>query len=334
MNLQTPTPTLKLVREVTIPGDHFSVARAPGSDKLYVGGSNGKIHFLDLADPRPTPISWDAHVSHVSGLALAGKHLISAGSDHLLVWWDAEKRTKTRSVEAHGNRWVRAVTLSPDGKTLASVGDDMVCRLWEAETGKPIRELKGHEGLTTVGLPSKLYACAFSPDGKTIATADQVGQILLWEADTGKQVSSIKAAGFYAIGSGHTAGGIRSLAFSPDGTVLAASGSVWGDTSTISGNKALVQIFDWKAGKTSHEFQMARNNFIFERIRFHPKGAWVVVAGGPGTGQKMVFLDTGNKAVLHEGGLNTLVFDIVLNESATTLYGVGRGKVFQWQLQE
>ncbi|MSQ96999.1 MAG: hypothetical protein EXR98_20930 [Gemmataceae bacterium] len=327
-------PTMKLVREVAIPGDLLSAARVPGSDKLYVGGNNGKLHFIDLADAKPKPISWDAHVSYVSGLAWTGKYLISAGSDHQLIWWDSETRTKVRSIEAHPKKWIRAIALSPDGKWLASVGDDMICRLWEPETGKPIREMKGHEALTPAGLVSKLYACAFSPDSKHIATGDQIGHTNIWETATGKLVKKIEAPYFYALGSGHTAGGIRSLAFSPDGMLLAAGGNVWGDTSTIAGSKALVQIFDWKSGKKTHDFQMAKNNFIFERIRFHPKGSWLVAAGGAGSGQKMVFFDIQKKAVLHEAGLNTLVFDIVLDESATTLYGVGKGNAFQWKLQD
>ena len=327
-------PAMKVAGQVALPGDLLSVAWVPGTGRVYVGGTNGKIHFLDLDDAKPSPISWDAHVSYVSGLALAGKHLISAGSDHQLIWWDTESRKKVRAIEGHSAKWIRAVALSPDGRTLASVGDDMVCRLWEPETGKAIRDLKGHKTHTYDGLGSKLYSCAFSPDSKYIASGDQNGHLIIWEAGTGKQVNKIEAPHFHAIGSGHTCGGIRTLAFSPEGSLLAAGGSIWGDTSTIVGNKALVQIFDWKSGKKTHDFQMAKNNFIFERIRFHPKGNWLVAAGGAGSGQKMVFFDLQKKAVAHEAGLNTSVFDIVLNDSATTLYGVGKGKVFQWKLQD
>src|SRR5262245_28248667 len=96
----TATPkNIKLSKTVNLGGDLWSMARIPTTDELYVGASDGKIHQVDLAADKPTPTSWSGHVSYVSALVVAGKHLVSAGSDHRLVWWDRESRQAVRSLE-------------------------------------------------------------------------------------------------------------------------------------------------------------------------------------------------------------------------------------------
>ncbi len=326
-------PQTKLLREVGVGPDLLCVATIPGTAKAYAGGTDGKIYLIDFDEAKSKPIAWDAHVSYVSGLAFTGKHLISAGSDRQLIWWDVSTKTKVRSLEAHDKKWIRGVALSPDGKILASVGDDMICRLWDAESGKPIRELKGHDKLTPYGLISKLYCCRFSADGKYLATGDQAGIALIWEAASGKQVAKIHAPHLYTSDTnGHTYGGIRSIAFSPDGLLIAVSGNLAGDTSTIVNSKAMAQLFDWKANKQTHDFPIKINGF-FESICFHPKQPWLIAAVGAGEGKKVFILDLRKKAVLHEFLSNTLVFDIALNESADTLIAVGRKKALRWQLQ-
>ena len=337
----TPAPApaaapVKLLREVAVGPDLLCVAAIPATAKAYAGGTDGKIYFIDFDEAKPNPTKWDAHVSYISGLAFTGKHLISAGSDYQLTWWDVETKAKVRSLEAHGKKWIRGVALSPDGKTLASVGDDMVCRLWDAESGKPIRELAGHDKLTPYGLNSKLYCCRFSPDGKHLATGDQAGVALVWEVASGKQVGRIHAPHLYtADTNGHTYGGIRALAFSPDGALLAVAGNLAGDTSTITGSKALVQLYDWKENKQTHDFPIKINGF-FESICFHPKEPWLIAAVGAGEGKKVVILDLQKKAALHEFLSNIHVFDIALNGTtggADALIAVGRKKAMRWQLQ-
>jgi WD40 repeat protein len=104
----------------------------------------------------------------------------------------------------HG-RPVNAIAYSPDGRTLISGCDDHLVRLWDAASGKELRRFRGHS--------YRVVAVAFSPDGKAVASAAPGGDqtIRLWETATGKELWQTK---------GHA----LSLAFSPDGKVLASGG--------------------------------------------------------------------------------------------------------------
>src|SRR5438552_257273 len=74
---------------------------------------------------------------------------------------------------------------------------------------------------------SKVYAVAFSADGYRLATGDKVGHVVVWDVESGKQLTTCEAPGMYTwdpVQRLHSIGGIRSLAFSPDGTRLAVGG--------------------------------------------------------------------------------------------------------------
>ena len=95
------------MKKLALAGDLLSVARVPGSDRIFVGGYDGKIHLIDLSADKPQPTSWAGHLSYVSGLVLTEKHLVSAGSDRKIVWWDAATHQAVRTVETAHAKWIR-----------------------------------------------------------------------------------------------------------------------------------------------------------------------------------------------------------------------------------
>jgi WD40 repeat protein len=107
---------------------------------------------------------------------------------------------------------IRNAAFSPDGKTLAYTLDSGVVKLVEAETGElrhllsaPARYRYFNSDLT------------FSPDSKVLAVGyegidGQHGLIYLWDTNTGAILQTITVDSFH----------VTSLAFSPDGALLAS----------------------------------------------------------------------------------------------------------------
>jgi WD40 repeat protein len=326
---------LKLVKDVARRDTVFRLARQPNSARLFFGTSDFKVCDVDLSQAKPEVQELGAHTSYVTGVALAGTALVTGSYDGRLIWWDVEKRTQVRAVDAH-TKWMRDVKAAPDGKVVASVADDMVCRLWDAESGKMLHELRGHQEKTPHHFPSMLYVCAFSPDGQHVATADKVGHIVVWEAATGKQTATMEAPVMYTwdpVQRRHSIGGIRSLSFSPDGAALAVGGiGKIGNIDHLDG-KARVEVFDWRKGERSHEFPGDKFNGLVEQLVFHPQGEWLLGAGGANDGFLM-FFDLKAKKVLRQEKVAMHLHSAVLNEDADTIYAAGTGKILLFEMKE
>ncbi len=319
---------LKVVKSVARPEIVFALARVPHSRRIFFGGSDFKVHELSLDDPKLAPKELGEHASYVTGLALAGNALVSGAYDGRLMWWDIESHARIRVIDAHA-KWIRRVVASPDGKLVASVGDDMVARIWEAATGRLVHELRGHDESTPQHFPSMLFACAFTPDARTLATADKVGHIMIWDVESGQKVAALEAPTMYTwdpVQRRHSIGGIRSLAFSPDGSRLAAGGiGPIGNIDHLEG-KARVEIFDWRKGVRTHEFPGDKFQGLVEALVFHPKGDWLLAAGGYSEGFFM-FFDLNAKKVVQQEKVPLYVHDVALAEDAETIYAVGHHKI-------
>jgi WD40 repeat protein len=319
---------IKQVRDVGRPDILFSVARLPKTSRFFVGSSDFKVHEIDLSQPKVVSKELATHGSYVTSVALAGNVLASGGYDCRLNWWDIAKNQQIRSAAAHA-KWIRNLVASPNGKVIASVADDMVCKLWDPATGALIHELRGHLEQTPHHYPSMLYACTFSADGKYIATGDKVGHIVVWETATGTQAATMEAPVMYTWDPSqrrHSIGGIRSLAFSPDGKSLAVGGmGKVGNIDHLEG-KARVEVFDWKKRERTHEFQSDRFNGLINHLEFHPQGDWLLGAGGANDGFLM-FFNLSSKKVLRQDKAAMHIHKFTMNETADTVYAVGHHRL-------
>lgn len=332
--MKAPNPdALKLVKDHSRPAIVFGVARVPNSTRCYFGASDFQVSEGDFSAAKFAPTNLYTHGSYVTSVTLAGKWLVSGGYDGKLTWYDTDAQKVARTIDAHA-KWVRKVVASPDGRHVASVADDMACKVWDAATGKPLHDLRGHAATTPTHFGSMLYAAAFSADGKYLATGDKVGHVVVWDVAAGKEVSAVEAPVMYTwdpVQRRHSIGGVRAVAFSPDGKYLAVGGT--GKIGNIDHleAKARVEVFDWRARKQVGEYVADKSQGIVNRLAWAPDGSWLLAAGGAGDGF-LVFIDPASKKVTKQEKAPMHVHDVALSESAGEMFAVGHNKVAHYKL--
>lgn len=175
---------------------------------------------------------------------------------------------------------ISAIAWSNDAKHVASGAIDGSVRVWKTDSMLPVAEADGY---TPNGSPW-MNGIAFSPDGATLAFGGPNGSIVLWNFDAGE--SKVLEGQI---------GSLRSLAFSPDGKLLAtASGGL---TYTQGrGNPPVVLpmvvvTFDTSSGRLLSRcaangflgvvFSPDATRFAGSRIAVNSSTTWPVAMGSP-----------------------------------------------------
>jgi WD40 repeat protein/class 3 adenylate cyclase len=153
-----------------------------------------------------------------------GKLLVTAGEDMTARVWELATGELIQTLKGHLDV-VYSVAFSPDGALLATGSADRTVRIWDVQTWNMLRVLSGHH-LDSPGvdpLVRGVVRVEFSPlcDGSAdssqpceLASAGTDSQVIIWDAKTGRKI-------FYYEDVRDR--GIRSVAYSPDGKLMAFS---------------------------------------------------------------------------------------------------------------
>ncbi len=194
-----------------------AVAFSPDGKILASGSWDKTIVLWDAVTHKRIGLPLTGHTHRVMSVAFSsdGKMLASAGYDHTIMLWDvATRKPLGPPLEGHTDV-VHSVAFSPDGTMLASGSWDNSVRLWDIATGQALDQaLEGHT--------SSVQSIAWSPNGQTLASGSSDGTVIVWDVAT-RQPRGPPLANHTAAVIGNPAT-VWSVAFSPDGKMLAASG--------------------------------------------------------------------------------------------------------------
>jgi eukaryotic-like serine/threonine-protein kinase len=284
---------------------------------LGLPGSGDSFILWDVTGKRPKPLHAESTPADQAGSLAAGfsrdGRFIAVAVTHLS---DKLVSSEIRILEADSLREIRhssgydgfvlSLVISDDGRTVAVATQDQSrsnARLyvWNGDQSKPklFRASNGAHFLTTVlspdgkflatnedrvelykfpsmrlaaTLPIKLGNCgtiAFAPDGETLAAGGENGIIHLWDVSKGTKCVELRS-------DGHA---ILSLAYSPDGTRLAAG---------LAGAPR-VDLWHLKSGKRLATLAIPTDSQSVGDLVFSPDQRTLVAAGVGGTGCVFMF---------------------------------------------
>jgi WD40 repeat protein len=213
-------------------------------------------------------------------------------SEGVFETWTVPGGTPGLSVSTGPGRLVSSVAISPDGTTLADGGAVLsatlgILELWNNTTGKLATSLNTAANL---GVSSVV----FSPNGTDLADCGQsfnpatgvsAGVVEVWDALTGKLLQSFATSAI----------SINSVAFSPDGTMIADCGQVF--NSTTGAITPIIEIWSVTSGSlvsTIGTFASTVNSVVFS-----PDGTMIADGGqstDPNTGITTGVLELWNVA--------------------------------------
>jgi len=287
-----------------------SIAFSPDGNSLAIGGETfdatvgSVIGVLDLVTTTEgdevLSLNTSANCGVMSiafsqdgGTMVAGGRSFNpnTGSNGVLEVWDVLNGSLVEELKTTASYQVNSVVLSTDGGTLADGGLSIdpgtgqvggVVEAWDIATGEMLASLNtsATNGVRSVSL---------SPDGSTLAVAgaanssedeSTLGVLELWDVSSAQLTALVKTG----------ADVLNSVAFSADGTVLAAGGS-----SELTGG--VLELWGVSTGKELAVLPLVSGTAIVNSVAFSPDGS-VLMVGTSGVATNLQMFSLGSQTLL------------------------------------
>ena len=226
------------------------LAFCPEGKKLVSCGrdaEDGSVHLWDLAAGIEL-LTYKGQWDRLASMAVApdGK-TAAAGTGRFVYQWELATGKELRRLEFARN--VLSVAFSADGRTLGAAGTGFHVQLWNAATGRFLRQrdLNSYQGIESL---------RFSPDGTALALGGG-DDVRIFDVATRRE--SIRLTRHRGSG--------RSVAFSPEGKLLATAG--W---------HAPTALWDPVTGKLCRQL----NSGFVDSVCFSPLGALLAIGDHDG----------------------------------------------------
>ncbi|MDI5969317.1 hypothetical protein POF50_008155 [Streptomyces sp. SL13] len=252
-------------------------------------GPGGTLIAASRTSTREVVRRWDARTGKPLGTISAGNAqatsvgfspdgaTLAVGTADAVGLWDTATGKRRRTFVLEGAEEADSVAFSPDGRTLAGGTDDGTVRLWNLDG-------RGQSTDVEVG-PDNVDSVAFSPDSRTLAAGTDGGTVRLWDLDDrGTSVTVEVVPGDVVVETG--AGEVSSVAFSPDGAVLATGENPDSDDEKVG-------LWDARTGKARGALKVGAAQV--DSVAFSPNGGTLAAGTSPSAVTGTIRLwDTGN----------------------------------------
>jgi len=265
-----------------------AVAFAPDGSAVASAGDDGRVLVWDPTTGLARTLPGQAVSVFSVAFAPDGKTLAAncwdgkKGFVELRSYPSGEVKATFGDRKQHG--W--AIRYSPDGSRLAVDGSNV--ELWDAQGEKKLYVLR-----------ARAQALAFSREGKTLATGNNGEIIHLWDVVSGQELRALDGK----------PGGVYSVAFSPDGKLLATvSNEIFATKENAFGlAPGFVKIWDLATGTAQSEF---RGTYQIRSLAFSPDGRTLAVGQRDGN---VLYWDTTARRMMEtvratRPGINALAY--------------------------
>ena len=334
-NITTLQGHTRVVSSVAFSPDGLTFASDSVGGVQVWAAATGR-HITTLAGP-PNFVTTIAYSP--DGTRIATGSANARNAEHTVKLWDVETGQNLTTLQGHTDS-VTTIAYSRDSRILASGSKDKTVKLWDVSTGENIATLQGHE--------KRVFSIAFSPDGTKLASGSEDTSIRLWEIPTGRTLYTLGEVNSPQVGVEvlparrpgqdinelQTDDGIDpepeiirglvfSVAFSPDGTKLAAVVLDDGETTL------------WDVGTGQYITTLTSEYSSAWVVAFSPDGTKLAVGTGTGNNTVELWDVSRYKPVAAFSGHTGSVYAVAFSPDGTKVAsGSSDGTVLLWDVSK